>query len=52
VRFGVPWLESNLPLFDYIGTDAVLSVAPWLFLIGLVLAGVSSLVTLSRYLKV
>jgi len=52
VRFGVPWLESNLPLFDYIDTGAVLSVAPWLFLIGLVLAGVSSLVTLSRYLKV
>lgn len=52
VHFGVPWLESNLPLFDYIDTGAVLSVAPWLFLIGLVLAGVSSLVTLSRYLKV
>ncbi|HEU0101712.1 MAG TPA: permease-like cell division protein FtsX [Mycobacteriales bacterium] len=52
VRLGVPWLESNLPLFDYIGTGAVVSVAPWLFGIGLVVAGVSSLVTLSRYLKV
>lgn len=52
VRLGVPWLESNLPLFDYIGTGAVASVAPWLFAIGLVVAGVSSLVTLSRYLKV
>jgi len=52
VRLGIPWLESNLPVFDYIGTSDVISVAPWLFGIGLVLAGVSSLVTLSRYLKV
>ena len=45
-------LVSDLPLFNYIGTGAVWSMAPWLFALGVVLASVSSLVTLSRYLKV
>ncbi|UER54982.1 ABC transporter permease [Kineosporiaceae bacterium SCSIO 59966] len=53
VRYGVEgWLTENLPLFNYIGTSEVLLVAPALFLIGILLAGVSSVVTLGRYLKV
>ncbi len=45
-------LVSDLPLFNYIGTGAVWAMAPWLFALGVLLASVSSLVTLSRYLKV
>lgn len=36
----------------FISTGEVFLVAPWLILLGVVLAGVSSLVTLRRYLKV
>ncbi len=53
VRFGVQgWLTSTLPLFSWIGTREVWLVAPGLFVAGILLAGVSSLVTLSRHLKV
>jgi len=53
VRYGVQgWLTSTLPLFNWISTREVLLVAPALFGIGVLLAGVSSVLTLSRYLKV
>jgi cell division transport system permease protein len=53
VHYGVQgWLTTTLPLFNWISTREVLVVAPVLFAIGVVLAGVSSVVTLSRYLKV
>lgn len=53
VHFGVEgWLVEALPVFNYVGTADVLVVAPWLVLLGIVLAGVSSVVTLSRYLRV
>lgn len=53
VEYGVQGvLVRDLPLIDYIETGAVWTMAPWLFLMGIVLASVSSLVTLSRYLKV
>ncbi|MFZ5872337.1 MAG: permease-like cell division protein FtsX [Actinomycetota bacterium] len=53
VRYGVEgWLTEALPLFNYIGTSEVLLVAPALFAIGILLAGVSSVLTLGRYLKV
>ena len=53
VRFGVQgWLVDVLPLFGYIGTSQVWLVAPLLFAVGVLLAGLASVVTLSRYLKV
>ncbi len=53
VRFGVQgWLTSTLPLFSWIGTREVWLVTPGLFVAGVLLAGISSLVTLSRHLKV
>jgi cell division transport system permease protein len=53
VHYGVEgWLTQTLPLFNYISTSEVLLVAPFLFAIGIVLAGVSSVLTLGRYLKV
>ncbi len=53
VHYGVQgWLTTTLPLFNWISTREVLLVTPVLFGIGVVLAGVSSVLTLSRYLKV
>ncbi len=53
VRFLVEGvLVGELPLFEYIGTGEVWATAPWLFLIGVVIASVSSLASLSRYLRV
>lgn len=53
VRFGVQgWLSTTLPLFSWIGTREVWLVTPGLFVAGILLAGISSLVTLSRHLKV
>lgn len=53
VNYGVQgWLTQNLPLFSYVGVGEVALVAPFLFGVGIVLAGVSSVVTLGRYLKV
>ena len=42
----------ELPLFQYIGTNEVWRVSPWLGVVGIVVASVSSLISLSRYLKV
>lgn len=53
VNYGVQgWLTENLPLFSYVGVGEVALVAPFLFGVGIVLAGVSSVITLGRYLKV
>lgn len=53
VHYGVEgWLTEQLPLFSYITTDSLFVVAPLLFVFGIALAGVSSVVTLSRYLRV
>ncbi len=53
VQYGVQgYLAVELPLFKYIQVAEVWTVAPILFVIGIALAGVSSLITLSRYLKV
>lgn len=53
VRFLVEdWLAESVRFIPYIGTDAVWSIAPWLVLIAVALATVSSVVTLSRYTRV
>ena len=53
VRFLVEdWLAESVSFIPYIGADAVWTIAPWLVLIAVGLAAVSSLVTLSRYTKV
>ncbi|MFP5347846.1 MAG: permease-like cell division protein FtsX, partial [Actinomycetes bacterium] len=52
LKFGVGWLAENLTIFTYVGTAELWTVAPVLFAVAIVLAGVSSLVTVSRYLKV
>lgn len=53
VRYGVEgYLVRDLPIFSYISTAEVWLIAPALVLAGIVLAGVSSVVTLARYLKV
>ncbi|WP_299033518.1 permease-like cell division protein FtsX [uncultured Pseudokineococcus sp.] len=46
------WLAQQVPAFDYITATDVWATIPWLFLGGIVLASVASLVSLSRYLKV
>ena len=46
------FLAAELPIFTYIRAREVWLVAPVLFGVGIVLAGVSSLVSLARYLKV
>ena len=46
------WLKDNLGFVDYVQMGDVFSVIPWLFLIAIVLAGVSSYLSLLRYLKV
>jgi len=45
-------LRPNLPSVAFIGWDDVLTTLPWLFLTGMVLAGLSSFVTLRRHLRV
>jgi cell division transport system permease protein len=53
VRYGVEgYLTRDLPIFSYISTQDVWLVAPALLAAGLLLAGVSSIFTLGRYLKV
>lgn len=54
VRYGVEdWLASSLPFMgDYIGTEDVWVLAPILVGVGIVIAAVSSVVSLSRYTKV
>ncbi|GAB2698598.1 permease-like cell division protein FtsX [Thalassiella azotivora] len=52
LEHGVGWLSENLTIFTYVGTSELWTVVPVLFGIAVVLAGVSSLVTTSRYLRV
>ena len=53
VRFGVQgWLTTTLPLFSWIGTREVWLVSPVLLAVGVLLAAIASVVTLSRHLKV
>ncbi len=46
------WLAGEVQFVQYIGTDAVWTIAPVLLVIAIGLAAVSSVVTLSRYTKV
>jgi len=46
------WLAGSIRFVQYIGTDAVWTIAPVLLVIAIGLATVSSVVTLSRYTKV
>lgn len=52
VHFGVGWLSANVPLTPFVGADDVLLVSIGLFVLGIVIAGLSSALTLGRYLKV
>lgn len=45
-------LSRSLRIFNYVGVADALTVVPWMILVGIVIAGVSSFVTLLRYLKV
>jgi cell division transport system permease protein len=45
-------LSHSLRFVNYVGTGDALAIVPWLFLIGLVIAGVSSFIALQKYLKV
>ena len=46
------WLQGSLQWANLVTTDDVLAIAPWLVLISIGLAAISSLVTLSRYTRV
>ncbi|NTW40000.1 MAG: FtsX-like permease family protein, partial [Cellulomonadaceae bacterium] len=46
------WLASSVQFIPYIGTEAVWQIAPILVVVAIGLAGISSVVTLSRYTKV
>ena len=46
------WLADSVSFIDYIGTEAVWTIAPVLLVIAIGLAAISSVVTLSRYTKV
>jgi cell division transport system permease protein len=46
------WLAGSVTFVDYIDTSNVLSIAPVLVGVAIVLAAISSVVTLSRYTKV
>ena len=46
------WLASSVTWVPYIGTDAVWTIAPVLVAVAILLAGISSVVSLSRYTKV
>ena len=53
VHFGITgWLQSQLASFDLVSVAEVALIAPFLVLVGVVMAGLSSLVTLRRYMKV
>ena len=45
-------LRPNFPVIAFVGWGDVLSILPWLFLTGALLAGLSSFVTLRRHLRV
>ncbi|WP_029068667.1 permease-like cell division protein FtsX [Jonesia quinghaiensis] len=46
------WLGQNMDWIPYVTTGDVLMVAPWLIIVAILLAAISSIVTLSRYTKV
>jgi cell division transport system permease protein len=46
------WLKDNLGFVDYVQMGDALSVVPWLFLIAILISGVSSYISLLRYLRV
>lgn len=46
------WLAEGAPMVNFITTTDVWIVAPFLVLAAILLAGISSLVTLGRYTKV
>jgi cell division transport system permease protein len=46
------WLKDNLGFVDYVTIWDAVAVLPWLFLIAIVLAGVSAYISLLRYLRV
>ncbi len=47
------WLKSTLKLIDnWVSWQDAMLVVPWMFLIGMLIAGVSSFLSLRRYLKV
>ncbi len=53
VHFGITgWLQSQLASFDLVSVADVVLIAPFLVLVGVLMAGLSSLVTLRRYMKV
>lgn len=53
VHFGITgWLQSQLASFDLVSVADVALIAPFLVLVGVLMAGLSSLVTLRRYMKV
>ncbi|MFB9776507.1 permease-like cell division protein FtsX [Brevibacterium otitidis] len=53
VHFGVSgWLQSQLSSFDLVSVADVALIAPFLVLVGVIMAGGSSLITLRRYMKV
>ncbi|GAB6898713.1 permease-like cell division protein FtsX [Kineosporia succinea] len=45
-------LAKSLTFTNYVGVGDALSIVPWLFIIGLGIAGVSAFLALQRYLKV
>ena len=45
-------LRPNFPVIAFVGWGDVLSIVPWLLLTGMLLAGLSSFVTLRRHLRV
>ena len=45
-------LRPNFPVIAYVGWTDVLLILPWLFGTGIVLAGLSSFITLQRHLRV
>ncbi len=46
------WLAQSIQFIPYVGTDAVWMIAPLLVAVAILLAAISSVVTLSRYTKV
>ena len=45
-------LRPNFPVIAFVGWSDVFAILPWLFLTGMLLAGLSSFVTLRRHLRV
>jgi cell division transport system permease protein len=46
------WLGTQVQWIDYVDSTDVLAIAPFLLVVAIVLAAISSVVTLSRYTKV